>query len=132
MRSPLTSFQERPPILPSRLAWCGARMVNLMPASARISSVSRSDGGLGQPHAFRQASKAGFEVADAPAHLRFLVTAVGQRHDDVVIGLSDGRAVSGETLLAGTVGFENRRVDARGLVSIQESRVGPKLKLILA
>src|SRR6266404_4624472 len=42
MRSPPTSFQERPPILVSRLACRGARIVNLMPASASISRVSKS------------------------------------------------------------------------------------------
>ena len=57
------------------------------------------NGGFRKPHAFRQAPEATAEVGDAPANLRNAVAGIGQRHDDVVVDLSHGRAVAGKTLL---------------------------------
>src|SRR6266850_1629462 len=68
-----------------------------------------------KPHAFREPAEAKLEVADTPCHLRLFVTAIGQGHDDVVIRLSESRAMAGEALLAGTVGLEKGGVHPRGL-----------------
>ena len=68
-------------------------------------------GGLGQPHAFGLASEASLEVGYAPPHLGFLVAAVGQGHDHVVVDLSDGGPVPSESFLSGTVGGDDGIVD---------------------
>ena len=52
------------------------------------------DGGLGEPHALGLAVEAGLEVGDAPADLGEGVAGAGEGHDDVVVDLRHGRAVS--------------------------------------
>ncbi len=56
------------------------------------------DGGFGEPHAFGSATEAVLEVGDAPADLGDGVAAAGERHDDVVVDLGDGGAVSAVAL----------------------------------
>ena len=73
-------------------------------------------GGFGQPHALGIPIKATLKVAQPPDHLRLLVAAIRQRHDHVVVDLSDGGTVSGETLLAGNVGIEDGLVGFGGKV----------------
>ncbi len=65
---------------------------------------------LRQPHAFRLAAVAVLEVGNAPHDLRFAVPCRGKRHDDVVVGLRHGRAVSAKLPLAQAVGIANHRV----------------------
>ena len=45
------------------------------------------------------------EVFNAPENLRTLVLLAGERHDDVVVDLGDGVAVSVQTLGTAFVGF---------------------------
>ena len=88
------------------------------------------DGGLRQPHPLRLAAEAMLEVADAPAHLRPLVAVVGQRQDDVVVGLGDGAAVAGEAV-ARVRSASRMAAYVSGAPSRSQLRsVGPKLKLI--
>ena len=90
-------------------------------------------GGFRQPHALGPALEPMLEIIDPPEDLRAFVPRVGQRQDHVVVSLGQGRAVSGETLPALAVGGQNGLIDVGAeLRSSQDSRVGPKLKLILA
>ncbi len=75
-----------------------------------------ADGGLGEPHAFGLAAEAVLEVGDAPADLGAGVALVGERHDDVVVDLRDGRAVAAVALGAGAVGVEDHAIGAGGEV----------------
>src|SRR5437763_711483 len=72
----------------------------------------RVHGGFGKPHSFRLPFETTFKIFDAPFDLSFLIAAIGQRKDHVVVALGDGGAVSGEMLLAFLVGFQNGGVDA--------------------
>ncbi len=58
---------------------------------------------LGQPHAFRFASKAVLKVGDAPSDLRNAVLRVRKRKNNVVVYLRYRRAVPTEALRAGAV-----------------------------
>ncbi len=81
------------------------------------------DGCLGQPHAFRFTSEAVFKVRDAPADLGLSVTRRRQRHDDVVVDLSEGGAMAAESLGTGRVGFEDGAVGA-GRAEFQPTQQG--------
>ena len=81
-----------------------------------MSRMPAVDGGLGQPHALGAAAEAVLEVGDAPANLRDGVAPAGQRQDDVVVDLRDGRAVAAVALRAGAVGVQDGAVGARGLL----------------
>ena len=116
----------------ARAHWWGARMVNLMPSAAIISSDVAVDGGLGQPHALGLAAEAVLEVGDAPADLRERVAPAGQRHDDVVVDLRHGRAVAAVALAAAAFAVQNHAIGARRVLRSQLSSVGPKLKLMRA
>jgi hypothetical protein len=74
------------------------------------------DGGLGEPHALGLSVEAMLEVGDSPADLGEGVAPVGQRHDHVVVDLSDGGAVSAVTLGAGVVGVEDHAVGSGRVV----------------
>ena len=100
----------------TRAHWAGARTVNLMPSCGHEVEDAAVDGGLGEPHAFGFAVEAGFEVGDAPADLGEGVAAAGERHDDVVVDLGHGGAVSAVALCADLVGVEDHAVGAGGLV----------------
>ena len=108
-------------------------MVNLMPSSASTSSDSSSAAVSGSHMPFGLAAEAGFKIADAPNDLGDFVAAAGQGHDDVVVALGQRRAVAGKSLPAGLVRVHDGLVNVRALFpSSRTSRVGPKLKLILA
>ena len=81
------------------------------------------DGGFGEPHAFGFSAEAGFEVGDAPANLSDGVAAAGEGHDDVVVNLSHGGAVSAVALGADFVGVEDHAIGARGFV-VQPAKEG--------
>ena len=70
-------------------------------------------GGFGQPHAFGLALKAMLEVCNAPKDLGAPVACVGERHDHVIIGLRQRRAMSGKVFPAFAVRLQNRQVDVR-------------------
>ena len=70
------------------------------------------DGGLGEPHGLGHATEMELEIFDAPADLRALVLLACKRHDDVVVHLRDGVAVT-ETLDALLVGFLDAPVGIR-------------------
>ena len=53
-----------------------------------------------------------FIVRNAPPDLRQPVAVAGQRHDEVVIDLRDGRTVATEALLAELIGRTDHGVDA--------------------
>ena len=74
------------------------------------------DGGFCEPHAFGFAIEAVLEVSDAPADLGTGVALGGERHDDVVVNLSECGAVSSEALRGGRVGVEDHAVAAGGEV----------------
>src|SRR6185437_8809840 len=65
------------------------------------------DGSFRQPHAFRLASKAMLEVGDAPADLRDFVLRGGEWKDDVVVDLSDRRAMAAKSLHADAIGVDD-------------------------
>ena len=90
--------------------------MNLMPSCGHEVEDAAVDGGLGEPHAFGLAAEAGLEVGDAPADLGEGVAAAGERHDDVVVDLRHGGAVSAVALRAGVVGVEDHAVGAGGFV----------------
>jgi hypothetical protein len=71
------------------------------------------DGRLRQPHPLRLAAEAVHEIAYAPDHLVFFVARTGQGHDDMVVGLSQGRAVPVEELHALPVGVDDPPVGFR-------------------
>jgi hypothetical protein len=75
----------------------------------------RIDGGLGQPHAFRLAPEAGFEVDQPPADLGQLIAAVRERHDDVVVHLGQRGPMPRKAFAAGAVRLQNRPVKLRPL-----------------
>ncbi len=86
------------------------------------------DSGFGQPHAFGVAIEAVLEVSQTPDHLGLLVSAIGQRHDHVVVNLGDGGAVSGEALLAGNVGVEDGLVGFGSAVGHPGEKRGADVK----
>ena len=102
---PQQSTHPPPSMSRHALAWWGARMANFRFAFASRSSVSRSTAGFGQPHRLRLPPEAALEIGDAPHDLRPLVARVGKRHDDVVVALRDGRAVSGKQFPALFIGL---------------------------
>ena len=63
------------------------------------------DGGFGEPHRFGHATEMELEIFDAPADLRAFVLLARERHDDVVVHLGDGVAVSVQAFGAAFVGF---------------------------
>ena len=69
------------------------------------------DGGLGQPHALGGTTEAVLEVGEPPSHLGQPVAVVRERHDQVIVGLSDCVAAPAESPRALTVGGEHGRVD---------------------
>ncbi len=79
--------------------------------------------GLRQPHAFRLAAEAMLEIPETPDHLGDFVAPGGQRHDHVAVGLGQGRAVTGETLPALAVRFQDGGVDI-GRVLLQPGEEG--------
>ena len=52
------------------------------------------DSSLGQPHAFRHVAEALLKILNAPDDLSMAVAAVCQRHDDMVVYLGHGAAMS--------------------------------------
>ena len=60
-------------------------------------------GGFRKPYAFRVAPKTPFKIANAPQDLRVFIARIGQRQDGMIVGLSDGRTMPGEALLALTI-----------------------------
>ena len=74
------------------------------------------DGSFGEPHSFGFAAEAVLEVDDAPADLGAGVALGGERHDDVVVDLRDGRAVAAVAAGGGAVSVEDHAVAAGGLV----------------
>ena len=98
----------------TRFAWCGARIVKRIPCSASTSERLEVDRGLRQPHALGLAAEAVLEIARCPRRICVCLSrAVGERHDHVVVGLRDRRAVAGEALLALAIGLEDAPVDVR-------------------
>ena len=73
------------------------------------------DSRFGQPHGLGHASEMELEVFDAPENLRALVLLAGERHDDVVIDLGDGVAVTVQTFGAPLVGFLDSLVSVGGM-----------------
>ncbi len=74
------------------------------------------DGGLRQPHALGAAAEAVLEIGDAPADLGESVAPAGQRHDDVVVNLGDGGAVTAVAQGAGAVRVQDHAIGAGGTV----------------
>src|SRR5882762_3515634 len=68
---------------------------------------------LGKPHALGCAAEAVLEVPQTPDDLGPSVAAVRQRHDEVVIGLRQRRAVAGKRLHAIRVRLNHGGVDVR-------------------
>ncbi len=66
-----------------------------------------------QPHPFRPASEVMLEIAYSPRYLCVFVPAVGQRHNNMVIGLSYGRAVPAECFDAFFVRFYYALINLR-------------------
>ena len=76
-----------------------------------------------QPHAFRPATEAALEIADAPDDLGLPVALVGQRHDHVGVDLGQRRTVAAVAGGADLVGVENSLVSFRvGLFHPGEER----------
>ena len=76
------------------------------------------DSGFWQPQTARLASEAMFKIADTPDDLGSLIAVVRQRHDDVVLGLRNGRTMPGEQFLTFNIGLQNRLIDI-GLLAFQ-------------
>ena len=70
---------------------------------------------LRQPHPLGLAAEAVTKVPDAPDDLGLLVAPVGQRQDQVAVGLGQRRAVAGEARRGQPVCLEDRGVDLRPL-----------------
>ena len=87
-----------------------------MPSCGQQVEDVAADGGFGEPHAFGAAAEAVLEVGDAPADLGEGVAPAGERHDDVVVDLRDGRAVAAVAMRAGLVGVEDHAVGAGSVV----------------
>ena len=75
-------------------------MANAIPCWAMRSRVSGPYRRLREPQPFRLASKTIGKIFDAPDDLGVLVTAVGQRHDHVIVSLGNRIAMTGEFLHA--------------------------------
>ena len=71
------------------------------------------DRGFRQPHAFRLAAEARFEIANAPEHLRVLIVPVAQRKNRMIVALRDGASMPGKSLPAFFVGVENGLIGFR-------------------
>ncbi len=84
--------------------------------------------GFGQPHAFRRASEAMFEVSDAPPDLGACISLVRQGHDDVVVDLRDRRAVAGVALHAGGVRIEDHPVGPGREIGQPTQQRGPEVE----
>ena len=69
-------------------AWCGARIVNLIPFSASTSSVSTS-AAVSESHMPSGKRPKAIRNRVYPSDLRFLIASIRKRHDDVVVDLRD-------------------------------------------
>src|ERR1700739_1060744 len=74
------------------------------------------DRGFGQPHSFRTAAEAAFEILNSPLDLCDLIAAIGQWKNHVVVALREGRAMAGKMVTALPVRFQNRCVHATRLI----------------
>ena len=86
------------------------------------------DSSLGEPHAFRVATEALLEIANAPAHLGDFVATARERHDQMIVNLRQRRAVSTEALARLTVSVENRGVGLGGLRLHPREQRRPKVE----
>ena len=68
------------------------------------------DGGFGKPHGFGHATEMELEIFNAPADLRTLVLRTCERHDDMVVNLSNCVTVPVHAFLAALVGVLNAPV----------------------
>src|SRR5258707_5708234 len=73
-------------------------------------------GSFRKPHSFWIASKAVLEVANAPANLCRLIAAIRQWHDHMVVSLSDGVPMSGQTGGAIPIGLSDGFVNLGDLL----------------
>ena len=73
----------------------------------------RVHGRLGQPHALGRPTEAGREIVHGPGNFQFLVHVRGERHDHVVVDLSQGIAMPqpGQTF---AVGLQEMGMGVRG------------------
>ena len=85
-------------------------------------------GRLRQPHPFRLTPEAVLEIPYSPHHLAVPVAVVGQRHDDMVVGLGHRRAMPGKVLPTLPVGLDNRPVDIRAALFHPVEESGAEVK----
>ena len=66
IRSPVTSFHERPPILDTRCAWRAARMVKRISVLGENLEGFGIHGGFRKPHALRAVARNGIRNPGCP------------------------------------------------------------------